>query len=439
MAARKEITVRYEEQQCTLLLVEGAEPEALSSALFAKLGIQGMSPYLTEVGGDAVVPLTAALPASITVLDAHTRATLRNPIRCGIPHQQRALRQRAGTIDGTRARTRSRLESAGSHEADADLPPHPPPRIARGALAALATGWAPPTAAGGAVDRRPESPPRAGTYSTPSQSGSPTTNIRSPGDPGAATAPLLAASQDSPPPLPCLNQAGVPGAAGEVFWPGRQSWAARGQESEARARSSLPKLAPEAWHHSPRRVQKLKRKSSCREPDSDLKGIGEDDEDVAEHILEAAEHAVEDVADAVEHILEAAEHQEEAAEKMAESVDRFSRLSADLANERTLLAWTRTSLAGVRTVFAFLAVTAVTPLGRFSVALTTWACAMVILTSAFLGFRRYQVIRKCLLSKEPLKDQRGFGRSSNWWMLGFVVCVAVGTAGGVFTKAWVKG
>merc|ERR1740138_1888835 len=123
---------------------------------------------------------------------------------------------------------------------------------------------------------------------------------------------------------------------------------------------------------------------------------------------------------------------------MADSVDRFARLSADLANERTLLAWMRTCLAAARTCFAFLAVTAVDPLGQFSVASTTWACAMVMLGSAILGFRRYQVIKDCLLSKQPLKDQKGFGRGSNKWVTGFVIWVAVVTACGIFARAWVK-
>ncbi|CAK0875526.1 unnamed protein product [Prorocentrum cordatum] len=206
MATRKEVTVRYEEQQCTLLLVEGAEPEALSSALFAKLGIQGMSPYLTEVGSDAVVPLTAALPAGM-ILEAHARHTLRPP-------KQRLPRQRLGTvsIDESRARTRSRLDSGGTDDADADL---------QRRADSPSKGWT-SAAAGGAADRGPETRSRTGTFSSPSQIPSPSKRPGDLCDPGAATAPLLAPSSASPPPPPRLNQACEHDVAAEVFQPGRR-------------------------------------------------------------------------------------------------------------------------------------------------------------------------------------------------------------------------
>ncbi|CAK0845468.1 unnamed protein product [Prorocentrum cordatum] len=62
------LTVRHGGARCTLLLLEGAEPAALERALGARLGLGPRSFYLTLPGDDAAVPLSAALPAGLTLV-----------------------------------------------------------------------------------------------------------------------------------------------------------------------------------------------------------------------------------------------------------------------------------------------------------------------------------------------------------------------------------
>eukprot|EP00931_Biecheleriopsis_adriatica_P035863 TRINITY_DN20667_c0_g1_i2.p1 TRINITY_DN20667_c0_g1~~TRINITY_DN20667_c0_g1_i2.p1 ORF type:complete len:347 (+),score=67.87 TRINITY_DN20667_c0_g1_i2:26-1066(+) len=67
VSTAKRLTVRYESQVCTLLLVEGADSASLSMALAARFGLGGCHFYLTMPGEDVLVPLSQALPEGLTL------------------------------------------------------------------------------------------------------------------------------------------------------------------------------------------------------------------------------------------------------------------------------------------------------------------------------------------------------------------------------------
>lgn len=116
-----------------------------------------------------------------------------------------------------------------------------------------------------------------------------------------------------------------------------------------------------------------------------------------------------------------------------DAVERFSRLSTDLANERTLLAWIRTCLAAIRTAFTYLSLTWATRSWRWSVILCEVIVALLAVTLAATGWKRYSSIKNVLQRKVP---PHGFGRISVKYINLLVFVATIITAVSISLQEW---
>lgn len=125
----------------------------------------------------------------------------------------------------------------------------------------------------------------------------------------------------------------------------------------------------------------------------------------------------------------------DAVEVMLDVVNRFERLNSDLANERTLLAWHRTCLAAMRTALAFVAVTALNMRWRDAAMTIAGAMSLVVIVSSTSGMIRYQRVKQILSMKDPPQK---FGRPSNAWLNLLVLFASAATALAICIRAWDK-
>jgi len=427
----KRLTIVHGSDQCTILLVEGAEHSSLVSSIQARFQLPNNMFYLTEPDQNCLVPLTSALPDRLTLHVRSTDCATTSMLDANPDSSPTATCFYIGDQSGSTRKHRCLDQlPAGMKSNDCchpKLPPQPAeplprwlslPKMARVRHLGPDAGQSHP------VPREQTASPMTES-SAPSCSQLTSAESSSQAAEGAAKAEKGGGSHRAPSRL--------------------TSWNDKLQRlPEQMAELSAP-LLPSSPLVSPRPPKPIYRQ--LRQAILDEDSHEDSDEDSPDPFLvgtSVCEPGAEpfflvgsqDLAlRSRMTTMESRDSQNDAVETMLDAVNRFERLNSDLANERTMLAWHRTCLAAMRTALAFVAVTALQSRWQDAAMTIAGAMSLVVIVTSVSGMIRYQRVKQILSMKDPPQK---FGRPSNAWLNLLVLFASAATALAICVRAWDK-